>query len=149
MRARFSCAGRRAGLFAVVALALVCPACARSDRKPVYPVHGQVLYEGRPVPGAQVILHPLTDDDKEHPLRPTGQVADDGTFQLTTYTAADGAPEGSYAVTVSLLKKPANVEGDFARNVLPARYEKPQSSPLKVEITRGSNELQPLQMSRR
>jgi hypothetical protein len=145
MRARPS----RAGLFVFLAVALLCPACARSDRKPVYPVHGTVLYDGKPVPGAQVILHPLNEDDKEHPLRPTGQVAQDGTFQLTTYTAEDGAPAGSYAVTVSLLKKPANLEGDFARNVLPGRYEKPQTSPLKVEIATGTNELQPLQISRR
>jgi hypothetical protein len=148
MRVPTACA-RRAGLFAVLAGALLCPACARSDRKPVYPVHGTVLYDGKPVPGAQVILHPLNDDDRDHPIRPTGQVAPDGTFQLTTYTAEDGAPAGSYAVTVSLLKKPANLEGDFARNVLPRRYESPQTSPLKVEIAKGTNELQPLQISRR
>jgi hypothetical protein len=139
-------AGARAGLVAVLGAALLCSACARSDRKPVYPVQGRVLFEGKPVAGAQVILHPLGGDDRVYPVRPLGQVGEDGTFRLTTYDAGDGAPEGSYAVTVSLLKKPAGAEGDLSRNVLPPRYANPQTSPLRADVTRGGNELAPFQL---
>jgi hypothetical protein len=149
MRAR-SAWGRRAGVVAVLGLALLFPACGgRSGRQPVYPVHGQVHYAGKPVPGAQVILHPLTEDDKDHPVRPLGQVDADGSFRLTTYDAGDGAPAGSYAVTVSLLQKPRGVEGDLAQNLLPPRYANPQTSPLKVDIARGTNELPPFQLTQR
>jgi hypothetical protein len=138
----------RLGLVAVLGAALLLPACGKSGRKPVYPVHGQVLYEGKPVPGAQVILHPLGDDDRQHPVRPLGDVGPDGTFRLTTYEAGDGAPEGPYAVTVSLWWKPKDAEGDTAQNLLPPRYANPQTSPLKVEVTRGDNQLQPLRLTR-
>jgi hypothetical protein len=139
----------RLGLAVVLGAALLVPGCVRSDRKPVYPVQGQVLFEGKPVPGAQVILHPLGDDDKDHPVRPLGQVGPDGSFRLTTYDAGDGAPAGSYAVTVALLKKPAGVEGDLSRNVLPPRYANPQTSPLRIDVARGGNELPPFQLTRR
>jgi hypothetical protein len=141
-------AGARVGLVAALGAALLFPACAKSERKPVYPVEGRVLFDGKPVPGAQVILHPL-GDDKDHPVRPLGQVAADGTFRLTTYDAGDGAPEGAYAVTVALLKKPAGVEGDLSRNVLPARYANPQTSPLRAEIGKGGTELPPFQLTHR
>jgi hypothetical protein len=140
---------RRAGLAVVLGATLLFPACAPSGRKPVYPVHGQVLLEGKPVPGAQVILHPLQDDDRDHPVRPLGQVGADGSFQLTTYDATDGAPEGTYAATVSLLQKPRGAEGDVSQNLLPPRYANPQTSPLRVEIGKGQNELPPFQLTRR
>jgi hypothetical protein len=43
----------------VVCAALVCSGCgARRDWKPVYPVRGQVLYQGKPAGAARVVLHP-------------------------------------------------------------------------------------------
>src|SRR5207302_444447 len=95
-------------------LALLVPAlfvssCGESGRRPAYPVHGRVLFEGAPIANAQVVLHPLAED-KAHPVRPTGRAAPDGSLTLTTYTAGDGAPEGEYAVTVELRRRPPDSE---------------------------------------
>jgi hypothetical protein len=133
--------------FAAVALFL--SSCGDAGRRTVYPAYGRVLFEGQPVPNAQVILHPLTSDDKDHPVRPTGRVGADGSVTLTTYTAGDGAPEGEYAVTVDLRRRPPDAEGDVTQSVLPARYLKPETSPLRVQIKKGTNELAPFELTRR
>ncbi len=62
-----------------------------SQRLPVYPVRGEVFYQGKPAEGAQVLLLPANDSDLQVP-RPHGQVGQDGAFVLTTYRAGDGAP---------------------------------------------------------
>jgi len=140
---------QRSALTAVIAVnALVFTSCGKSGRQPVYAVQGHVLYEGKPVPNAQVVLHPLADD-KNQPVRPTGRAAEDGSFALTTYEAGDGAPEGEYAVTVDLRRRDPEVEGDASRSVLPARYLKSATSPLRVQIKKGKNELPPFELSAR
>jgi hypothetical protein len=138
----------------VLAWALAVPAlflssCGDAGRRPVYPAHGRVLFEGQPMPNAQVILHPLSLDDNDHPVRPTGRVGADGSVTLTTFTAGDGAPEGEYAVTVDLRRRPPDAEGDVTQSVLPARYLKPDTSPLRVRIKKGTNELAPFELTRR
>jgi hypothetical protein len=95
-----------------------------------------------------VILHPLADD-KDFPVRPAGRAAEDGSFTLTTYDAADGAPEGEYAVTVDLRRRDPDAEGDASRSVLPARYLRPDTSPLRARIGKGKNELPPFELSGR
>lgn len=140
----------RLGLFAVLGAALLFPACGRPGHQPVYPVQGQVLLEGTPLPGAQVFLHPIGQEEGGQPVRPVGRAGPDGSFRLTTYDADDGAPAGTYAVTVELRRRPpGQPEGDFSRNVLPARYANPQTSPLRVEVAAGANDLGPLRLARR
>jgi hypothetical protein len=139
---------RRVWSLALVVSALFVSSCGESGRRPVYPVHGRVLFEGAPIANAQVVLHPLAED-KTNPVRPTGRAAPDGSLTLTTYTAGDGAPEGEYAVTVELRRRPADSEGDVSQSVLPARYSKADTSPLRVRIDKGTNELAPFELTRR
>ena len=63
------------------------------NHPPVYPVKGQVFYEGRPAAGAVVILHRATM--AAHAPRPRGRADAKGEFALTTYQTADGAPAGT------------------------------------------------------
>jgi hypothetical protein len=63
------------------------------DRKPVYPVQGQLVVDGKPARGAYVLFHPVNDADPQA-TRPHGQVSQDGTFLLSTYRVNDGAPSG-------------------------------------------------------
>jgi hypothetical protein len=130
--------------------AVLCPACS-SDRKPVYPVKGQVLVNGKPAANAQVLFHP-TDGASEE-LKPTGQTDDEGYFTLTSYKNGDGAPEGSYNVTVTWFRvgrsgNQANAE-IIRYNALPLRYAKPTTSQLQASVSKGDNELPPLQLSLR
>ncbi len=72
---------------------------ARSPSKPnVYPTEGVVLFEGKPAFGARVTLVPK--DGTAGRFQPTGTVGHDGTFKLTTFQPNDGAPAGSYRVSI-------------------------------------------------
>src|SRR5258708_5103661 len=100
MPSRFSRSGfaverRRLAAMACFVLAVLCSSCSPNGRKPVYPVHGLVLVEGRPPAHAQVTFHPAANDGQEA-IHPTGSVDDQGRFTLTSYASGDGAPEGEY-----------------------------------------------------
>jgi len=126
-------------------VALASASCG-SNQKPVYPVQGQVNFEGRPLPSAFVVFHPVGESDGDS-VRPVGQGDRAGSFNLTTYTKHDGAPAGQYAVTVEYRPPPLD-DGKPVKDILPARYAKPDSSGLRVEIVEGNNELAPFELKR-
>ncbi|MEK6257457.1 MAG: hypothetical protein AABP62_02460 [Planctomycetota bacterium] len=113
----------------------------------VHPVKGRAVFEGQPMSGANVILHPSSSSKVPAELRPRGSVAADGTFVLSTFDPNDGAPSGDFVVTV-VWSKPIVVDGEtqFGPNLAPATYSKPESSPLKITIEPGTRELQPLEL---
>jgi hypothetical protein len=136
--------GQFAILMALLGIALLCPACGQSSSKPVYPVRGQVLFEGRPTPQAFVVFHPLNAAEENVP-RPQGYVNKDGSFTLSTYSAGDGAPAGEYAVTVEWRVVTATrkaQEGDTLPSVnrLPSRYASARTSGLRAQVAAGPNE---------
>ena len=114
------------------------------DREPVYPVHGQVLYQGRPAEGALVAFHPIDGPDAGA-LKPHGRVEADGSFRLGTYEADDGAPAGEYAGTVDWPDDTPGPPGPRPDR-LRGRYSDPQASPFQVQIREGTNELEPFQL---
>ena len=63
-------------------------------------VNGRVTVDGSPVKNLWVTLHPIKGDGT---LLPKGQTDVDGNFQITTYIAGDGAPEGDYKITIEWL----------------------------------------------
>jgi hypothetical protein len=118
--------------------------CSKNDdRVPVFPVSGKVTFKGDVPNGAFVVFHPRTANAKA--FKPSGQVKEDGTFQLTTYDGNDGAPAGEYDVTIQwnkLVQKGADVTA--GPNVIPGAYAKPDTSPLKnIKIAEGPNTLGP------
>jgi hypothetical protein len=123
------------GLFGLVG-------CSRSDGLPTYPVAGTVRVNGQPAASALVTFHPLGGQSS----KPSGRVGDDGTFALTTREGGDGAPAGEYRVTVVWTravagKKGASEADDLpVRNLLPAAYANPESTPLKATVKPGANE---------
>jgi hypothetical protein len=143
---------RFAGLAGLMT-ALLCNSCSGDGRRPVFPVRGQVFFEGKPTPEALVIFHPVNDPDPRAP-RPLTRVAADGSFTPTTYTTNDGAPAGEYDVTVVWVKEidqqhlPKDEQRE-PRNLLPERYAKPETSGLRVQIKEGPNELPTIQLTRK
>jgi hypothetical protein len=130
---------------------LLCPSCG-DGRRLVFPVRGQVLYQGKPTPEALVIFHPVNDPDPRAP-RPVARVGPDGRFSPTTYKTDDGAPAGEYAVTVTWVKERDNQDAPKEdqvppKNLLPDRYAKPDTSGLRVHITAGPNDLPPFQLTK-
>ena len=104
-------------------------------------VKGQVLFVDKPIPGARVTFHPLSATDK-NAKTPFAVVQEDGTFQLMTYRPNDGAPPGEYVATVSWFKPAQGTLDDdgIGEVLLPAKYQRPESSGLKVTVKENSPE---------
>jgi hypothetical protein len=112
---------------------------------PVHPVVGRIA-AGKVVPsGAQVVFHPVGRQLPDQAV-PRATVRDDGAFLLSTFGAEDGAPEGDYVVTIQWFR--IGKDGAPGPNVLPVRYARPDSSPLKVAVGAGRNELPAFEIAR-
>src|SRR5262249_34544943 len=121
--------------------------CSR-DKLPLYPVAGKVFVDKKAADGAIVWLHPVDAPDPSVP-KPRGRVGKDGSFQLGTFAGDDGAPAGSYRVTV-FWAAPGKGGDENGQSLLPARYQSPETSGLPVvTIAEGANDLPPFQLTRR
>jgi hypothetical protein len=143
---------------AVAVLTLTTTAgCRRGvTRLPVTPVAGKVLFQGKPVAGARVLLIPLNRGDQDVAL-PRGTTGSDGMFKLTTYAPEDGAPAGEYTVSLTW-KGPqqgaADTKGDGDRPLVGGvqldyfknRYKDPKTSGLRLKIEPGAAELSPINL---
>ncbi len=131
-------------MIAVAALLVVVLCCGCGPkRKPVYPVRGKVFLAGQPTEGALVIFHPVDDPDVP-PLRPSGTVAADGSFTLSSYVLKDGAPVGEYRVTI--LWVPELSTNPNAPDKLQGRYADPKTSGLRAQVKAEPNELPPFEL---
>ena len=127
--------------FAVLLIA----GCSKPSTAPVYPVHGQVLLNGKPLADAIVSFH--AQNSGEHETFPTAHTDAQGNFSLTTYSTGDGAPEGAYSISlVCFRSRSAKNAGGRTENVVPQRYASPSSSGLTAKVVPGANELQPLKL---
>ncbi|MGD9645954.1 MAG: hypothetical protein AB7U73_09585 [Pirellulales bacterium] len=117
-------------------------------RLATFPAAGTVAFQGKPTPGAMVVLHPEQALGSDVP-RPSGYVDKEGRFVLTTFKSGDGAPAGKYKLTIEwnklIVKGP---DAEPGPNVLPAKYAQPATSDLIVEIAAGPNQLPPVKLRR-
>jgi hypothetical protein len=143
--------GRRGRIGLGLALALAGFGCgAEEGRPPTYPVRGEVQFKGQPAPGAFLVFHPIGQAVPGEE-RPVAKVQEDGSFVLTSHgpkTGGEGAPAGRYAVTVQWYR--LVTEGKDVKagpNVIPPRYSKPETTPLKVAIEAKENRLPPFEIA--
>ncbi len=134
---------------ACLALSMVAVSACNGGKR-LYPVRGQVFFEGRPAAGALVVLHPV-DDTSPAAIRPAGYVDDAGNVKLMSYlpntrSTGDGAPPGDYIVTIAWL--PADVKEYLSKHPnselpdkLKGRYSQPQSSTLRATVLSQPTEL--------
>jgi hypothetical protein len=115
-----------------------------ANRVVVYPVAGTVFVAGRPADNVRVMFHPLAAGGT--PLFPVGVSRADGTFQLTTMKAGDGAPAGEYVVTV-LWPDPADPADECGcpalspHDRLRGQYLDPAKTTLRATVQPGRNEV--------
>lgn len=137
-------------LMTVILIGLLCSGCGNANgKKPVYPARAKVQFEGRDLPGAFVVLHPVGATDPAEP-RPFGVAGADGVVELTTYQQGDGAPAGEYVATVEYRQPPKNDDDNplLKPNLLATRYSNPATSGLKLQIKEGANDLAPIKLAR-
>lgn len=128
---------RRNSPLLLVFLALGCGSSSTpSGQKPVHPVRGQVLVDGKPAVGAFVLFIPAQEPVGTPDPRPRATVNEDGSFTLSTYGTDDGAPAGEYLVTVTW-----SPEGRDDEDKLQGRYQNPARSGLKATVKDGPNEI--------
>ena len=114
--------------------------CSGSDnRPPTFPVSGKLLINGQAAAGAKIALHAVSDPQLKG-LEPHAIVGTDGSFQLTTFRSNDGAPAGTYTMTVKWPSppKPGQEQGP---DWLQGRYAHPENPARQVEIVAGANDL--------
>jgi hypothetical protein len=128
-------------------------ACAPTgDHPPVYPVKGKVTYKGKPITEGTVIYELEGGGEAKGspaepgagPLRGTGRIQADGTFQLRAFPGVEGMPEGHYKVGIT--SRPGRSEVgilDAGRkvkkgdpDVLRGRYADPKTSGLRNEVVK-------------
>jgi hypothetical protein len=112
--------------------------CRKSTGIPVYPVRGEVFVAGQPAIGAEVMFHPLGADPTRRFASATVQA--DGSFQLTTIKANDGAPPGEYAISITWCDEYRD-EGErrTGPDRLQWRFYDPATSGLKFTVATGNN----------
>ena len=126
---------------------VACSGCGKAEPEQVavYPASGTVTFKGQPMPGAFIALHPKTPVDNVP--TPRADVGKDGNFKVSTFAGGDGAPEGTYVVTIQwnkLVKNGSDLV--VGPNVVPPKYSKPQTSNIEVRIAAGQNELPPIKL---
>ncbi len=133
-----------------IAVLFVLAGCGRSGppRVETNPTKGSITYQGQPIGGAFLALHPKSGAAADAPTS-TAVVQPDGKFAVTTYEAGDGVPEGDYVVTVQW-RKATKSGGEFVPgpNLLPAKYSRPESSDIVIHVASGANELAPIVLKR-
>ncbi len=82
-------------LLLVVAIAAAGCSGGATNRDPVYKVRGKVTYLGKPVAAAD-----LTFNNDEMKRSAFGRTNDNGEYELTTFSANDGAVAGKHSVTI-------------------------------------------------
>jgi hypothetical protein len=104
----------------------------RNQGPQLYPVRGQVFYEGKPAAGALVVFLP---QDPRTPQTHTASalVEPDGSYVLGTQKARDGALAGPYLVTIWSRRGTATQ--------LPPRYANRRSTPLKAIVAMGPTDV--------
>jgi hypothetical protein len=129
---------KRYGMSIVAVLGLTPLACGPSGPK-MASVYGKVTYQGKPVTQGTVTFQASGTGGRNA----TGLIDSQGNYTLQTENPGDGALLGDYIVTIYAHDEPVL---DYTpktpirpKLLVPAKYEKPESSGLKATIHGGSN----------
>jgi hypothetical protein len=111
----------------------------------VVPVQGQFVWpDGSPVDLETYVVEASVEGSK---ISSRGSVDKDGKFTLTTFKPADGAEPGTHQVIVLPAPRAEYEPGPRVR--LPARYRKPGTSGLTIQVERGKPNIFTLTVDRK
>jgi hypothetical protein len=104
----------------------------------LYPVRGKVVYQDQtPLTGGLVVFEPVDPTVK---VSTCGPIRADGTYELGTEKAGDGAPEGKYRVLVEPPRQPNRDARKPPPPLIHPRFRKFETSGLEYTVVPGKNE---------
>lgn len=118
----------------------------KSAWEKTHPASGVISYKGKPIVDAELSFFP---EDKTAPdsVRPKAKSTEGGKFTVWTFAQGDGAPEGSYKVTVVHNEVAVSNDTIVAKpNDLPEKYSKVDSTDIIVKIAAGQNEIPKIEL---
>lgn len=119
---------------------------AKDPWEVTYPASGTVTFKGRPVVDAELAFFP-EDPSVPESVRPKAKSTEGGKFEVWTYAQGDGAPAGSYKVTIVHHEIAVSKDTIVAKpNDLPAKFSKRDTTDIKVNIVEGKNELPAIEL---
>lgn len=105
---------------------------------PTAPVRGKITFQGKPVPNGSVVTMPEGDMPSA-----TGEIKPDGTYELTTYTAGDGAVLGKHTLMIMAVEdmsdKLPEERSPTPGLIVPSKYTSFATSGLTIEVKQGEN----------
>jgi hypothetical protein len=130
-----------AGVAVLVALAFLAGCGTGDGKRPVFPVAGKVLVDGKPATDAYLVFYPTNSADTLAP-KPTAVADEQGNLVVTTYVTGDGAPAGEYKVGIEWPKM-VNQFGRIQRgpDQLGGKFKDSATSKWTVRIANGPNTL--------
>lgn len=99
-------------------------------------VAGRVTFDGQtpPAPG-KVYFLPI-EPAEGFPSRPAkGDYDKDGYFRATTFEPGDGLMPAKYLISIESWEAPPNMSGNPGKSYVPKKYQSPQTSGFKLDIT--------------
>ncbi len=120
-------------LLAVMGLNTSCAPKTTEASIPTFPVKGKVLLNDKPANRVLVVFHPI-DPEVGKKYKAYGRTAIDGTFHLSTFKELDGAPEGTYFVTIVS-------QDEESTGRVPLRYAATKTSGFRITIKPEPNNL--------
>lgn len=95
------------------------------------------MVDGEPAEGVMIAFHPDGGMDKEQPTETKAMTDKEGKFAASTYEISDGAPVGSYTLTIEwpTLNK---ISMSFSGDKLGGKYAKVDKSQWKIDVASGT-----------
>jgi hypothetical protein len=120
-------------------LALAPASCGRgpANRKPTYPVRGEVYVDGKPAGQLAVYCVELRGIDEDNPTSSATFTDDAGKFAISTYLSGDGVPEGEYALTFFWGQYNLITRSYGGPDKLKNRYTDSKQSKVRLTVVKG------------
>ena len=100
-------------------------------------VSGRVTFDGQPPPGPGSVYFLPIEAAEGFPSRPaSGAFGTDGGFKAKTFEPGDGLMPGKYLLAIECWDTPPSMQGNPGKSHVPKKYQSPQTSGFKLDITR-------------
>ena len=125
-----------------LAAAVLLLGCSSQKGAPKFPVKGRVLVNGEPAGGMYIRFHALQSDLVGQDAQPVAISDEDGGFELSSFSAGDGAAAATYQVSFFWPVTPMVPSEDRLQGM----FSNPKQSGFKVTVDAESIDLEPFEL---